>query len=775
VIRAQLLSVAILGLVYMGIHASAQDVYLSHLGGPSTVGQQLRRPVTVTDMIEMTQPGQPRFQGGMVNKHEIATFSPDGKSFLILLKHGVVKSNTNQYWIEQLSTRGAVRGNHGRTLVRFSSSSNRAAISQIEWLDSNTISFLAERPGEAQQLYTLDTNTRKLTKLTNSAMSLAGYAIGPKRRQIAFITEEPLETQPQATDGMLGTVVQTQPLLDLLLGADTFGHRFLRNLYIQDRRGSGAIEVNTEDKIIIGSPLYLSPDGHYLIVRTMVSGIPPQEWREYQDDALQMQLRQTNRVGQRQIIYRLQLVDLISKRSRPLLTSPIPPGEYPDVVWSPDSKTVVLSGILLPLDQSNNVDQNVRRRQLVVAELSIENGHLTPITTDAVRLNKWDAGSDVIHGITGTWSGADALAEGQPIAYKKLSSRWQQVRSVVRHGEADHGIEVTLEEDMNSAPKILARDLQTGRSTLLQDLNPGFSKLQFGEVRDLGVLTCGDVRVRAGVYLPVNYKPGVQYPLVIQTHEWTPERFWIDGPFNSAFAAQALAGKGMIVAQIALNRTHMSSPREVEDEAKGYEAVIEHLHKQGMIDVNRMGIIGFSRSVLGVKYAMIHSRFHFAAATLADGSDVGYFRYIADVNSTPWQTGDAEGINGGIPVKDGLQSWFDNAMDLDLSQVSTPIRFEAYNPESLFFSWEPFGLRARQGRPVDFIYLPTGEHVLVKPQDRMASQQGNVDWFSFWLQGNEDTDPAKRDRYKHWEDLRQSSASDIRSAAQTQAGSSKPD
>jgi|SRR5215469_11771759 len=36
---------------------------------------------------------------------------------------------------------------------------------------------------------------------------------------------------------------------------------------------------------------------------------------------------------------------------------------------------------------------------------------------------------------------------------------------------------------------------------------------------------------------------------------------------------------------------------------------------------------------------------------------------------------------------------------------------------------------------VDFLYLPNASHLLVKPWERMTWQQGNVDWFCFWLKG----------------------------------------
>ena len=36
----------------------------------------------------------------------------------------------------------------------------------------------------------------------------------------------------------------------------------------------------------------------------------------------------------------------------------------------------------------------------------------------------------------------------------------------------------------------------------------------------------------------------------------------------------------------------------------------------------------------------------------------------------------------------------------------------------------------------------------------MVSQQGAVDWFRFWLKGEEDLDPAKAEQYTRWRELR---------------------
>jgi hypothetical protein len=42
----------------------------------------------------------------------------------------------------------------------------------------------------------------------------------------------------------------------------------------------------------------------------------------------------------------------------------------------------------------------------------------------------------------------------------------------------------------------------------------------------------------------------------------------------------------------------------------------------------------------------------------------------------------------------------------------------------------------------------------VRPQERMTEQQGDVDWFCFWLKDEEDGDPAKAEEFARWRTLR---------------------
>ena len=76
--------------------------------------------------------------------------------------------------------------------------------------------------------------------------------------------------------------------------------------------------------------------------------------------------------------------------------------------------------------------------------------------------------------------------------------------------------------------------------------------------------------------------------------------------------------------------------------------------------------------------------------------------------------------------------------------------------DSVLGLWGWYSLLTQRGMPVDMIVLPHAPHLLIKPSDRMISQQGNLDWFLYWLKGERDRTPDKTQEYERWEVLRQS-------------------
>jgi dipeptidyl aminopeptidase/acylaminoacyl peptidase len=248
--------------------------------------------------------------------------------------------------------------------------------------------------------------------------------------------------------------------------------------------------------------------------------------------------------------------------------------------------------------------------------------------------------------------------------------------------------------------------------------------------------------------LPPDYAQGRRYPLVIQSHGFLSQEFLSDGTFTTAFAARPLAAAGIVVLQVQDITSRDMTPAEAPLQLAGYEAAIDHLAEMRVIDPKRVGITGFSRTVYYTLYALTHRTSRFAVATIADGVFYGYIQYLMSGNY-----GSDNAQIGAPPFGTGLGTWLTESPGFNFDKVDAPLRIEVHDPVSLLSDWEAYAALHAQNKPVDLIVLPNASHVVVKPRERLESQQGSVEWFRFWLQGYEDPDQAKTEQYRRWEEL----------------------
>jgi dipeptidyl aminopeptidase/acylaminoacyl peptidase len=716
--------------------------------------RELLRPVTVSDAVEMTRLGDPDYVDGAPSFGRVAQFSRDGKQFVVVVRKGNLEQNTNEY--ELLLWKTDKLGDPGfpKRLLRMSSSSNRCAIESVNWLvDDERLVFLGEQPGGLHQLYTFNTESRVLTKLTNHSTNIVSYGITPDGRRIAFLAEAPDEPLFDLQAKRQGVLVTTQPLPDLLLGRTS---TTAVQLWFQDESGHSREFAVRESTSYSNSPV-LSSDGRFIVVRAEVASIP-EDWKRYPDPLLQGYTTPITSQGQGTWLSRYAVIDTQTGQSRFLLNSPVRSVDSL-IAWSPDDKSVAIAGVYLPLDDAHGEELRTKLTKTFAVEVNVSDGTVTRIaredqitpsfTHDYKRSLTWDRQPEcLLFGFSSVYPAPDLKPQ---VGFAKQAGRWGIVQcSATKPG----GVDVVLEENMNTAPRVFAVDTITHRKTMLLDLNPQFAFLQFGKVEEIEWKGSDGRDVKGGLYYPVDYEPGKRYPLVIQTHLWTRDRFWIDGPWTTAFAAQPLAGKGIMVLQADESEDDFGKFQEIHREAASFEGAIDYLNRKGLIDAHRVGIIGFSRTCLFVQQALTHSNHRFAAAAIADGIDDGYFQYLMFANSSPVLLEYSEWANGGQPFGKGLESWNKRASGFNVERVSTPVRIMARNPESLLLEWEWFAGLTVLKKPVEMVYLQNGAHMLQKPWDRMVSQQGNVDWFAFWLKGEEDPDASKSEQYARWRRLR---------------------
>jgi hypothetical protein len=709
-----------------------------------------KRRITVADSIGMTRLGDQAYADGGSSRGIAAKFSPDGRHFVVILKKGNLETNTNEYSLVLFQTAEVFQSPVPRVLVSLTSSSNRPAINNVLWLDDNdTILFLGEHPGEQTQVYSLKCSTNELKKLTSSATALTLLATSADGEEIVYTAKDPASTSLAESATQKGIVVTNELVTELVRGSYG-GKEYNDALFIQRSRQGGTVRVAIKGTLgLRDTKISVSPDGAHLLLQTEPAQVDP-TWTEYEDPYLKLLAHRPAPKGGHTSIQQYELVDTLTGTSQVLIGTPIPDDRITEVAWSPDSKSVIVSDVYLPLNVEDPVERSLRKTHFFMVEFKIPSRTFVKISQADLKIINWDRSTGVLTCDVGE---LDSLTgKTTPKAYfRKDGETWSKV-SAPEQTAALPLPDIFLDEGMNTPPHLVAVDRPTGRKSLLMDLNPQFQNLASARVEEITWRDARGIDRKGGLYWPPDYVVGKKYPLVIQTHEWDPDRFWMDGPFTTAFCAQALASNGFFVVQLPDPDDKVKVTRDEAPAAMAvYESAIAYLDRRGLIDRNRVGITGFSRTDWYVAYMLTHSKHQrFAAAALADGVDFSYFQYML----FPDVALEFEPVYGGPPYGKSMSRWLKESPAFLMDKIETPLRIQTLGPGSVLGDWHWYTGLFLLGKPVEMVYIPDGTHILEKPWERLISQQGNLEWFCFWLKGEEDPDPAKAEQYQRWRELR---------------------
>jgi dipeptidyl aminopeptidase/acylaminoacyl peptidase len=706
------------------------------------------QPLTVADSIQMTHFIDPPENDDAVHPK----FSPDGKSFLIVTERGDLDSNLREYsLVIYSSNEPEARPLQGAV---FRSSSNRDGISQAKWLTNENIAFVGENPGEAPQVYVANRQTLKIQKLTSDPLGVVAYDVSRDATTVIYTAHWGGYATEVMHKDQHGFAITDEQLSDLTSGEwqrpSTVFQTYILNT------SNGKIQAVHGGPFAAGFwvlKVWLSPDGRYAITERPVFPIP-ESWESYEGwvgseaHSLRVSAHSQFQVG---AISEGMLVSTDTGDITPLTDSPA--GSRFSVVWSSDSRSAIVGDSYLPLENSGKEELARRRAHSVVAEFSIPSRSFRRIA-EIPKKQLWslEGGGTVDTFIVRIREESRVLPT---VAYRHEGDKWIEESGGHVPGETHPDIRIT--QALDRWPRVAVIDSAAHQERVISDPNPQFQYRQFGRVQTIRwVGKLGEAWVGGLVY-PTNYVWGARYPLVIQTHGFDPDRFLVDGSFTTAMAAQELANKGiavLLIGETPLDEEVSQKPEEGKAYVSAYESAVDYLDKLGIIDCSRVGLIGFSRTSYHVKYALTHSHYHFTAATAAEGIDFGYWQYIAEAN-LPIYIGAYHNMYGGAPWQGNWKPWMEHSVSFNLDKIDTPLRLEAEdNPGAILNEWETFAALRLLNKPVDLIFIPHGDHPLVKPWERMTSQQGNVDWFVFWLKGEEDPDPAKAEQYVRWRQLR---------------------
>jgi dipeptidyl aminopeptidase/acylaminoacyl peptidase len=312
-----------------------------------------------------------------------------------------------------------------------------------------------------------------------------------------------------------------------------------------------------------------------------------------------------------------------------------------------------------------------------------------------------------------------------------------------------------IRENTMMAPEIAVVDLRSGIPRTLTHLNPEMRNVALGQITKLDWVNKFGDPTHGYLIKPVGYQEGKRYPLVMvfyaQRNQFVTQAQWISGA-----PAQRLAANGIAVllgnypiTPVAGHHGNFAewSRNDAWSPLASMEKAVDTLDKMGVIDPNRLGVMGLSYGSFLTDFAMTHSKLFKAAASL-DGGRENISRYILE--GSDYQLFD-EGYFGGSPYGPAFANWKEISPALNTANVSGPVLMQY---AKRIWGLEFYVAMKSLGKPVELVFYPDDDHVFDVPTHRRTSLEQNYDWFNYWLKDEIDPNPAKATQYERWKAMR---------------------
>ncbi len=324
------------------------------------------------------------------------------------------------------------------------------------------------------------------------------------------------------------------------------------------------------------------------------------------------------------------------------------------------------------------------------------------------------------------------------------------------------GRELICLVDSSLEPRRLVRlDPASGRRETLFDPNPEFAHLTLGQPQRLHWRNSFGIDTIADLVLPVGYREGQKYPMVIVQYD---TRGFLRGGTDDEYPIQAFANRGYAV--LSLKRPAFPS---VKRGAKNYEeagrldleqfvdrrsvqssleAGVRLAIERGIADPMRIGITGLSDGASTVAWALIHSSIFSAAA-------------ISSCCFDPMMIADEGPIAGKYFLDEGYPNvlegddpfWKDVALSVNARRLSAPLLINA-SEEEFSDTLITYTALREAGVPVDLFEYPGEYHAKWQPAHRLAVYRRSLDWFDYWLRDVRSDAPDRQQELKEWDRLR---------------------
>lgn len=292
------------------------------------------------------------------------------------------------------------------------------------------------------------------------------------------------------------------------------------------------------------------------------------------------------------------------------------------------------------------------------------------------------------------------------------------------------------------------------------DPNPEFKTLQMGHVERLRVRNSFGIESYSDLVLPIGYQPGRRYPLIVVQYE---SRGFLRGGTGDEYPVHAFASRGFAVLSVNRPRSvgrqsgatdpieldRLNLANDFADRRSVHEGTMLALQQvidRGIADPARLGISGLSDGTSSLQYALLNTNVFAAAASSSGSFEPNYNGFVGPAAAREFRAMGYPAILDPAP-----KFWSRISLTRGAQRMRTPLLWQV--DDEYVTAVTPLTALREAGTPVDLYIFPDEHHIKWQPAHRLAIYRRSIQWFDYWLNGIEQSDPVDPDQYGRWREM----------------------
>lgn len=333
------------------------------------------------------------------------------------------------------------------------------------------------------------------------------------------------------------------------------------------------------------------------------------------------------------------------------------------------------------------------------------------------------------------------------VATDKVTQITHELASVtVTRDEATGKVLINYTDPVTPAAVFTTASLATVANkaswTQLTRPNPQVDGIALGEESEITWKSKDGTMVGGVLMKPVGYKPGTKYPLIVAIHGGPAAADLLT--FNGGYGAQTYAGAGYVILQPNYrNSTNYGQKFKIESQGdyftKGYDDImagVDYLIAQGMVDGNKMGVLGWSAGGHWSNWILTHTdRFKAISSGAGVANWVSMYAQSDNQRVRQWYLGDTLYFVG-----KEYEKWWKQSPIAYIQNAKTPTMIHVVDGDPRVprpQSEEMHMALKKLGVPTELFVYPGSTHGIPDPRDQYTKAVAEFAWMEHYVLGKD--------------------------------------